>query len=262
VVWAESVSPSFRARHHIEDADSADRVLYGLEDTRAQLEQLFPRVPTHMTAVLHGGPFGLAFTNPLLPVMWVIATPANRRYIAGWVGTSELHVLSPHALAKRASNLDGSREMLALAPDALYAKRVVAENVPAIKNAPAANRLLLELRWAWLLQGAARYLVGQTEHARPAIARRLREGPPPRFPPDLKDAALLGQTVIDLLAETQGEPAVARLATKAATESPQRALTHAFGVRSFRKLDHAWRGHLLRLAEGHRAARLALVKSA
>ena len=255
MVWAESVSPSFRARHHIEDADSADRVLYALEDTRARLEALFARTPEGMTVVLHGGPFGLAFTNPLLPAIWAIATPASRRYIAGWVGARELHVLSPQALANRASNVDGSREMLALTPDALYARRVIAENSPALVKATPPRRIEMELRFAWLIEGGARWFAGQTDHAGTAIARRLRESAPPAFPPRLCDAALLGQTVIDLLARTQGEQAAARFVCR------PKPLTTAFGVRSLRKLDHAWRSHLLELAAGERPARLSLVTS-
>ncbi len=259
--WVESASPSFRARHHLEDADSADRVLCALEEARAQLEPFFPRIPDAMTVVLHDGPFGLAFTNPLLPVIWAIAAPAGRRYIAGWVGDRELHVLSPDALEQRASNVEGSREMLALAPAALYTKRVIAENTPALANATAARRTNLELRWAWLLEGSARWFVGQTEYARPAIARRLREGSAPRFPPALRDAALLGQTVIDLLAEVEGEEEAARFVCTLGKTSARSALTEVFGVRSLRKLEQAWRGHLLRLATGERGPRLRLVGS-
>lgn len=255
MVWAESVSPSFRARHHIEDADSADRVLYALEDTRARLEALFARTPEGMTVVLHGGPVGLAFTNPLLPAIWAISTPSSRRYIAGWVGAHELHVLSPRALANRASNLAGSREMLALTPDALYARRVIAESSSALVKAPPPRRIDTELRFAWLIEGAARWFAGQTDHAGPAIARRLRETAPPAFPPRLCDAALLGQTVIDLLAKTRGEQAAARFVCH------PKPLTAAFGVRSFRKLDHAWRSHLLELAVSGRPAPLSLVTS-
>jgi hypothetical protein len=64
-------------------------------------------LPEGMTVVLHGGPLGLAFTNPLLPVVWTVATPASRRYIAGWVGERELHVLAPRALEARASSVEG-----------------------------------------------------------------------------------------------------------------------------------------------------------
>jgi hypothetical protein len=247
LAWVESVSPSVRARHHVADADDADRVLYGLEETRGRLEEVFPRIPEDMTVVLHGGPLGLAFTNPLLPVVWTVATPTSRRYIAGWVGEREMHVLAPRALEARASNAEGSRQMLALTPPSLYAKRVIHENNPALASVP--RRISLQLRWAWLIEGGARWFAGQTDHARPAIARRLREGPPPRFPPGLNDAALLGQTVIDLLAQTHGERTVARFVCRFETGGPRDTLESVFGVRSLRKLERAWRHHLTRLTE-------------
>lgn len=261
LVWVESTSPSFRARHHIEDADSADRVLYGLEETRAQLEYVFPRIPQGLTVVLHGGAFALAFANPLLPVIWTLATPASRRYIAGWAGSHELHVLSPEALDARAANIEGSKAMLAKTPSALYAKRVITENSRLLSKATAPKRASLELRWAWLLDGGARWFANQTEHARPAIARRLRERPSPCFPPSLRDAALLGQTVIDLLARTEGEDAAAHLITRLGAASARPLLAEAFGVRSLRKLEQAWRAHLLRLADPERHPRLRLGQS-
>jgi hypothetical protein len=105
-----------------------------------------------------------------------------------------------------------------------------------------------ELRWAWLLEGTARWFAGQTEHARPAIARRLREGARPSFPPAARDALLLGGTVIDLLAREQGEHAAARLACRLDPRGPRAALVKAFGGRSFRHTEQAWRTHLALLA--------------
>ena len=43
LVWVESMSPSFRARHDVTAADDADRLLYGLERMRDRLERTFPR---------------------------------------------------------------------------------------------------------------------------------------------------------------------------------------------------------------------------
>ena len=58
---------------------------------------------------------------------------------------------------------------------------IIASNKDLARVMPAL-RLRRELRWAWLLEGAARWFGGQTAHARPAIARRLREGGPPQLP--------------------------------------------------------------------------------
>lgn len=248
MAWVESVSASFRARHESEHADDADRVLHSLERTREQLAELFPRPVGELTVVLHGGMSSLSMAHPLLPLAWLAAAPAARRYVAGWAGGSELHVLAPAALEARASNVPGSREMLALTAASLYARRVVSENNAQIQRSRAPVRLALELRWAWLIEGAARCLAGQTEHARPAIARRLHEGGRPSFPPGLRDATLLGGTVIDLLVREEGELAAAQFACRLHPQGARAALSKAFGGRPFVHTEAAWRTHLARLA--------------
>ena len=126
--WTESDSPSFRARHESTDADDADLVLDSLERTRARLSRLFPRTAAELTVVLHRRAASLVVANPLLPFAWFATAPAARRYVCGWAGSSELHVLAPAALDHRASAVRGSREMIALTAPALYARRVIAEN--------------------------------------------------------------------------------------------------------------------------------------
>ena len=248
MAWVESVSPSFRARHDSADADDADRVLYALERVRERLERIFPRVLGEMTVVLHRGPIGLWLTNPLMPLAWVATAPADRRYVAGWAGARELHVLAPSALRARASNVPGSREMLELTPAALYARRVIAENNRELRQARPPVRVALELRWAWLLDGGARWFAGQADHARPAITRRLREGSRPSFPPGIRDAALLGSTVIDLLAREEGEAAAARFVCRLHPRGARAALSEAFRGRALEHTEGAWRTHLARLA--------------
>jgi hypothetical protein len=248
MAWIESVSPSFRARHESEQADDADRVLHSLERLRERLEAVFPRTVADITIVLHRGPIALSLTNPLLPLAWLTTAPAARRYVAGWAGTDELHVLAPMALRGRASNVPGSREMLERAPAALYARRVIVENNRDLPRAITPGRIRLELRWAWLLEGAARWFAGQTDHARPAIARRLREGSRPSFPPGVRDAPLLGGTVIDLLAREEGELAAAQFASRLHPQGGRAALSKAFRGRSFVHTEGAWRAHLARMA--------------
>ena len=157
-------------------------------------------------------------------------------------------MLTPAGLQARASNVSGSRQMLALTPLALYARRLIAENNDDLRAARTLPRMLLELRWAWLLEGGARWFAGQSEHARPAIARRLREGGRPRFPPDARDAPLLGPTVIDLLAREEGEAAAARLVCRLHPRGGRAALSGAFRGRPLAQTERAWRSHLQRLA--------------
>jgi hypothetical protein len=247
MTWVESVSPSFRARHDSADADGARRVLHSLELTRERLDEIFPQTVDDLSVVLHRSVVSIWMTNPLLPLIWLTTAPAARRYLAGWASEHELHVLAPAILAARASNVPGSREMLALSAAALYTKRVIAVNNPDLPRV-APLRMRQDLRWAWLLEGSARWFSGQTEHARPAIARRLREGARPRFPPGLRDATLLGGTVIDLLAREEGEAAAARFAVRLDPRGARAALAEAFHGRPLADTEAAWRSHLNRLA--------------
>jgi hypothetical protein len=248
MAWVESVSASFRARHESGDADDADRLLLSLERTRDRLGEAFPRVLTDLTVVLHGSMKALSLSNPALPLAWVATAPAARRYVAGWSGETELHVLTPAALRARASAVPGSREMLRLTAAALYARRVIVENNRQIRNSNAPARAVLGLRWAWLLEGSARWFAGQTEHARPAIARRLHDGHRPAFPPGLRDAPLLGGTVIDLLVREEGELVAAQLASRLHPDGARAALLKAFHGRQLAHTEDAWRSHLARIA--------------
>jgi hypothetical protein len=248
MAWVESVSPSFRARHDSADAGEADRLLDSLERTRERLDRFFPSTPGDMTVVLHRSMLSLSLAHPLLPAAWLGTAPASRRYLAGWVGSRELHVLAPAALKARASSVSGSIEMLALAPAALYTRRVIGENNHDLARALPPARVMLAFRWAWMLEGAARWFSGQTEHARPAIARRLHEGRRPTFPPGVRDAALLGGTVIDLLAREEGELAAAQFACRLHPQGARAAISKAFRGRPFAHTENAWRSHLARMA--------------
>jgi hypothetical protein len=248
VAWVESVSPSFRARHDSTHADDADRVLHSLERTREYLARYFPHTVEGISVVFHPSVASLSMARPLLPLAWVATAPAARRYVAGWSGPHELHVLLPDALESRASGVPGSREMLDRAVPALYTRRVILENNQDLPTRLSPRRLRAELRWAWLLEGAARWFGGQTAHARPAIARRLRDGRRPSFPPGVRDAALLGGTVIDLLVRERGEPTAAALACRLHRHGPRGALHEAFGGRPLARTEEAWRAHLARMA--------------
>lgn len=250
MAWVESASRSFRARHESIHADDADRVLYSLERTRERPLEYFPRTVNldGISVVFHPGTASLSIACPLLPLAWFAAAPAARRYVAGWAGRQELHVLLPDALEARASTVPGSREMLAASAPVLYARRVIVENNEDLPARTNPLRIARELRWAWLIEGAARWFGGQTAHARPAIARRLREGHSPAFPPGPRDAPLLGGTVIDLVVLERGEPAAAGLAGRLHPRGPRAGLREAFGGRSSARIEEAWRDYLERIS--------------
>jgi hypothetical protein len=249
VPWTETRSPSFTARHEERDARDAVSVLELLEGTRERLADAFRLVPEDVAVILHTSQLQLALAQPYLPILRALTAPAGRRYLAGWFSRGEVHVLAPRLLARRASNVAGSREMVMLSPASLYAQLVVAANNERLPPPFRVAGFLRYVRWAWLAAGAAQYFSGQTVYARPAIARRLREGRPPAFPPGVADATLLGGSLFDLLAEESGEAAAVGLASSLPAGGAQAALRQAFPGRNLVNTEGEWRAHLARLAE-------------
>jgi hypothetical protein len=244
LAWLETPSETFVARHDERDAPDAGRVLAQLEYARGRLERALGVRLGELAVVLHGVPAQLDAAQPWLPVQRRLTAPAARRYVVGWAAEREIHVLSPRLLAQRASNVEGSLEMLMLSPSALLARRALAARHPGFPPPLGPRRLGRWIRAAWFAEGAAQWLSGQTRHVRPAVARRMREGPQPAFPPGRADALLLGGTVFDLVAREEGE----RAAVQVAHAGPDAALQQAFGARGLRHTEAAWRSHLARLA--------------
>jgi hypothetical protein len=246
--WTETTSRNFTVRHEERDAPDVGGVLDMLEDARLRMGSVFGSVPDEVAIVLHPRRAELDFAQPFLPIVRRITTPAARRYLAGWAGRGTLHVLAPRLLAERAANVEGSVEMLMLTPAALYAQLVVAGANPALPPPWNLGGAIRAARWAWLVAGAAQWFSGQTPHARFAIARRLREGPRPDFPPGLRDASLLGGTVIDLVAREAGEGAVVRFVSSLPRGGAREALVSAFDGRALVHTEGTWRAHLARWA--------------
>lgn len=245
--WVETTSPSFAARHDESDAEDVVGVLELLEGTRERLATVLPVIPEGLGVVVHPTSAQLDLAQPVVPVLRRLTAPASRRYLAGWFTPREIHVLAPRALEARASTVPGSREMLLLTPAALYAQLAAGLSNPALPPPLRPRSVATYARHAWLAAGAGQWFSGQTAHARPAIARRLREGGEPSFPPGIRDAQLLGGTVLDLLAREEGEQAAASLAIQPPGDI-RRTLERAFRGRSFVHTQGAWRAHLARLA--------------
>ena len=240
--WIESSSPHFTARHAADDELDAVAVLELLEDTRERLIAIFPAIPSDVAVVLHQSRTELDLAQPALPVVRRLTTPTARRYLAGWPGRGAVHVLTPRLLAERAANVEGSREMLLLTPAALYIQLVAAEGNARLPPPWSPRATLHAARCAWAIAGAAQWFSGQTGHARAAIARRMREGGRPAFPPSARDATLLGGSVVDLLVRERGVEAAVELARSPPEGRDELAVV--FGGRDALELEGRWRAHL------------------
>ena len=241
--WVESHSPAFSARHDSSRSDEANRVLDQLERFRREVLGLFAQVPEEVAVVLHPRSVALTLAHPWLPLARLVAAPASRRYFAGWFAEGEIHVLGPEALEHRASRVPGSREALLRTPQHEYSHLVLGANNPALPPPMSVANFRSYIRWAWLCEGAATWLAGQTPHLRPAIVRRLREGRRPDFPPAAPDAMLLGATVFALLERQEGARAAAELATSPLDGGPRVLLAEAFG-RQTAAVERDWRAEL------------------
>ncbi|HEV2820602.1 MAG TPA: hypothetical protein VGW11_08850 [Solirubrobacteraceae bacterium] len=256
MAWSESESDHFAARHDDAQAGGTALILELLEDTRLRLEVLLPALPDEVTVVVHGSPGELMLGQPAVALMRAATAPASRRYLVGWVARERIDVLGPAALNARASGVEGSREMLRLAPAALYAQLAVAANVAAWPPPYRLPRVVRAVRWAWLVLGGASWLAGQPVHARAPINRRLREGRRPAFPPALRDAALLGGTIFELLALERGQRAAVALACAQPGDADGReTIAGAFG-RDAADVERLWRTHLDRVTGRERDERL------
>jgi hypothetical protein len=219
-------------------------VLESLEAFRGEVDGLFERAPGDIAVVLHPRAAALTLAHPWLPVARMVAAPASRRYFAGWFTEGDIHVLSPPALERRASKVAGSREALLLSPLHEYSHIVIGANNPDLPPpfSPAAFRRYV--RWAWLAEGGAVWLSGQTPYLRAAIVRRLRESGRPEFPPSARDAMLLGGTLFGMLEREAGPAAAAALATSPLEESGARGvLADVFG-RPLAGVERDWRAEL------------------
>ncbi|HEX2415330.1 MAG TPA: hypothetical protein VHJ37_08950 [Thermoleophilaceae bacterium] len=243
MAWVESHSLSFSARHESSQRTEAARVLAALEDFRLRVEGLFERTPGEIAVILHARSAALTLAHPWLPLARRMSAPAGRRYFAGWFTETEIHVLSPPALDARASKVEGSREALSLSPQHEYAHLVIGANSPDLPPPFSYAAFRRYVRWAWLCEGAATWLSGQTPHLRPAIVRRLREGGRPEFPPAPADAMLLGGTIFDLLEREAGTRAAAELAVRPLERDPRSLLVDAFG-RRLPGVERDWRAGL------------------
>src|ERR671928_195607 len=96
------------------------------------------------------------------------------------------------ATLERLEELRARREALALSPLHEYAHLVIGANNASFPPPFTTRTFSRYVRWAWLCEGAATHFSGQGRHLRAAIARRLREGARPAFPPAVRDATLLG----------------------------------------------------------------------
>lgn len=247
MAWTQTQSLSFAARHEEGDESCAERILDQLEDLHLRLEESFEVVPGGITIVIHPSAGWLAAAHPFLPVLRLAAAPAARRYLAGWPTVAELHTLNDSALEARAGGPDSLRALQGTAAR-LYAQVVLAANLDEAPPPWGPRSLRRYVQWAWLIEGASQYFSRQVASFRPAVGRRLADGPTPSFPPAARDAIILGGTVFDLLDRMVGLHACQLLASRLRKDGSSQAIEVAFGE-SLGVVEREWRDYLAGLRQ-------------
>jgi hypothetical protein len=243
MAWIETRSPSFEARHDAADADSVRAVLERLEAFRADLEKTFKRMPGEVAVVIHNSSALLTIAHPWLELARLAASPASRRYFGGWFTKDEIHVLSPKLLDERASKVQGSAQALRLSPLHEYAHLVIGANNPELPPPFNPRSFRNYMKWAWLCEGAATWMSGQTPYLAAAIAARLRDRSRPTLPPSPRDAMLLGGSVFDLLERGSGAEACVSLMSRLDPAGPGASIERAF-ARPLGEVRRDWLGSL------------------
>jgi hypothetical protein len=252
MAWTQSSSLSFTARYAASHEQEAQAVLEALEEHRERLDGKFPRLPDNVTIVIHDSLAQLLLAHPWLAVARRLTSPAGRRYMAGWYSRNEVHCVSP-AVLRRAAGSDESLKAMLLTPQRYYSMLAVGLCNPLLPTPFRPRTVIWMLRRSWQVEGAAQYFSGQIAHLRAALAHRLREGTP-RFPPPARDAALLGGTVYDLLAEQRGERACVRLACHPERGDERTLLESAFDAPRH-EITQMWRAHIEQLSSAKASVR-------
>jgi hypothetical protein len=246
--WVETESPNFTARHEERDADDVVELLGLLEGTRGAHGgglPIHPRAGRRRDPRLERGAGARAALHPdRAPAHGAGGAPLPRRLVRPRHGARARPADPARACIERPGlRGDGAaRAGRATTRSSWWAQQ------PAAPSPVPLRRFIRYLRWAWLPNGAAQWFSGQTAYARPAIARRLREGPEPSFPPSLRDSILLGGTVFDLIAREEGEEEAVKVACRLPPGGPKRALVYAFKGRPLVHTEGTWRAHLSRIA--------------
>ena len=250
LAWLETASDTFVARHDERDAPDVERVLARSSMRARGSTSASPSGSGELAVVVHGSAAQLDAAEPWLPLQRRLTAPAGRRYLVGWAAERELHVLAPRLLAQRASNVEGSLELLMLAPAALLARRYVAANHPGMPPpfGPRTLRALAALGVAARGRGAV-----LLRPDRATCARRSRGGcaraARPRSRPGGATRRCSAAPCSTCWRARRATGRCVALACGPHRDGARAALTRAFDGRDIRHTEAAWRSHLVRLGE-------------
>ena len=224
MAWVDTASETFVARHDERDEEDAARVLAQLEFARTRLEERFDHAPRRARGrpALLGRPARrrAAVAAGRAPPHRARRAPLRRR-LGRPARAARARAAAARAPRLQRRGLAGDADAGALGAARAPLRR---RRPPEAAAAAQPPRVARWARWAWLVEGAAQWLSGQTRHVRPAVARRLREGPTPAFPPVARRRAAARRLDLRPARARGGRP---RVRHAGARPAPRRAAARA-----------------------------------
>ncbi len=250
--WTESSSNLFRVRFDDDARTEVEELVHVLETVAARLDAHGLRLPPHPTIVVHPTGLSLGLAQPGYFAAQSLTEAVGRRYLASWSVGSTLHLVVPHRLLRNGRGQVTMREALERAPSCGLAHLALGHTNPAL----SLQRTLRNRSWFWLAWGAGQTLVGQVPLLATSIAIRRRERRAMTIPPPMRDAVVLGGSLVELVLRERGLTALVQLLREPLPPTPQAWIGQALPGLGPTERDVRWR-MLLDELDAQRTAALA-----
>lgn len=198
--WTESTSNLFRVRFDDDSRLEVEELVHVLETYAARLEAHGLLLPPHPTVVVHPTALSLSLAQPAYVAALALTETHGRKYLASWASGSTLHLIAPSRLARGTESHISLRDALERAPACGLAHLALGHANPGLDL----QRTLRRRAWFWLAWGAGQTLVGQVPMLASVIALRRKERRALQVPPPMRDAVVLGGSIVELVLRQRG----------------------------------------------------------
>jgi hypothetical protein len=250
--WTESTSNLFRVRFDDDSRTEVEELVHVLETVATRLEAHGLVLPPHPTVVVHPTAFSLALAQPAYVAALALTETHGRKYLASWAAGSTLHLVAPHRLARGTEGHITLSDAMERAPACGLAHLAIGHANPAL----SLQRALRGRQWFWLAWGAGQTLVGQVPMLASVIALRRKERRHLQITPPMRDAVVLGGSLVELALRERGLTALVHLLRDPLPPSPDGWIGRALPGLGSTERDVRWR-MLLDELDRTRAATLA-----
>lgn len=221
--WTESASNLFRVRFDDEARTEVEELVHILETYAVRLEAHGLVLPPHPTVVVHPTAVSLSLAQPAYVAALGLTETHGRRYLASWTSGSTLHLISPERLRRGTENHISLRAAMERAPACGLAHMALGH----ANSGLSLQRALRSRGWFWLAWGAGQTLVGQVPTLASVIAVRRKERRALSLTPAMRDAVILGGSIVELVLRERGLTGLVHLLKAPLPERPEAWIARA-----------------------------------